>query len=165
MLPGLLQIREYAEALIRAAHVDASDEQIAQFVELRMGRQQRLTGDDPVRFATVVDEGALRRPVGGVEVMRAQLAHLREMARRRNVEVSVLPYEVGAHASPDGGFTVFRMRPPYPLAGFVTTPAGNLVVEAEKAEKLLQTYDRLREVALREKAAVAFLTEWETRLE
>jgi hypothetical protein len=50
VLPGLLQTRDYAEALIRAAHVDVSEEQIARFVELRMTRQQRLDGDDPVRL-------------------------------------------------------------------------------------------------------------------
>lgn len=165
VVPGLLQTREYAEALIRAAHTDADEEQVTRFVDLRMARQQRLDGDDPVRLATVVDEGALRRVVGGPVVMRAQLAHLREEARRRHIEVLVLPSEAGAHPSPNGAFNVFRMRPPYPVAGFVTTPAGNLVVEAEKAEKLLQTYDRLRDVALREKATIAFLTELETRLE
>lgn len=165
VLPGLLQTREYAEALIRAAHPDASEEQIARFVDLRMNRQQRLDGAEPVRLRTIVDEGVLRRLVGGPEVMRAQLAHLREATRRRHVEVLVLPSEVGAHPSPDGAFDVFRMRPPYPVAGFISTPAGNLVVEGDKAETLLQTYDRLRDVALREKATIAFLTELEARLE
>ncbi|MEO3745182.1 helix-turn-helix transcriptional regulator [Plantactinospora sp. B5E13] len=165
VLPSLLQTREYAEALIRAAHPDATEDQLSRFVDLRMNRQQRLNGDGPVRLSTIIDEGALRRVVGGPEVMRAQLAHLREVTRRRHIEVLVLPSEVGAHPSPNGAFDVFRMRSPYPVAGFVSTPAGNLVVEGDKAETLFQKYDRLRDVALREKATIAFLTELETRLE
>ena len=165
VLPGLLQTRDYAEALIRAADVDASEEQVTRFVELRMARQQRLDDDDPIRLSTIIDEGALRRMVGGPEVMRAQLAHLREAARRQHVEILVLPADAGAHASPDSAFDVFRMRPPYPFAGCISTAAGNLVVEGAKAEALVRTYDRLRDVALREKAAIAFLTDLQTRLE
>ncbi|MBF9130050.1 helix-turn-helix domain-containing protein [Plantactinospora sp. S1510] len=165
VLPGLLQTRDYAEALIRAAHVDVGEEQIARFVELRMTRQQRLDGDDPVRLCAIIEEGALRRLVGGPEVMLAQLAHLREVARHRHVEILVLPADAGAHASPNGAFDVFRMRPPYPFAGCISTPAGTLVVEGDKAEALLQKYDRLRGVALQEKATLAFLADMEARLE
>lgn len=165
VLPGLLQTREYAEALIRAAHADVTEEQIVRFIELRMTRQQRLAGDDPVRLSTVIDEGALRRLVGGAEVMRAQLAYLREVTRRRHIEVLVLPADVGAHPSPNGAFDVFRMRSPYPVAGYISTTAGNVVVEGDSAETLLRTYDRLREVALREKATLAFLSDLEAHLE
>jgi hypothetical protein len=97
--------------------------------------------------------------------MRAQLAHLHETAKHRHVEILVLPSKIGAHASPNGAFNVFRMRPPYPLVGGISTAGGNLVVEGDKAERLLQKYDRLRDVALREEATLAFLTELETRLE
>ncbi|GAA3744153.1 helix-turn-helix transcriptional regulator [Plantactinospora mayteni] len=165
VLPGLLQTREYAEALIRAAHPDVTEEQIVRFIELRMIRQQRLEGDEPVRLSAVIDEGSLRRLVGGAEVMRAQLAHLREVSRYRHVEVLVLPAEVGAHPSPNGAFDVFQMRPPYPVAGYISTTAGNVVVEGDSAETLLRTYDRLREVALSEKATLAFLSDLEAHLE
>jgi len=165
VVPGLLQTRDYAEALIRADPPGASEEQIDRFVALRMTRQERLAGDDPVKLSTVIDEGALRRLVGGPAVMRAQLAHLRSMARHQHVEVLVLPASAGAHASPDGAFDVFRMRSPYPVAGFLCTAAGNLIVEGDKAEGLVRTYDRLCDVALREKAALAFLTDLEARLE
>lgn len=165
VLPGLLQTRDYAEAVIRAAHPDATEEQITRFVELRMTRQQRLDSDDPVQLRTIIDEGVLRRPVGGPAVMRAQLAHLREAAGRSHIEVLILPAGIGAHPSPNGAFDVFQMRPPYPVAGCISTPAGNLVVEGEKAETLLRTYDRLREVALREDATLAFLSNLQARLE
>jgi hypothetical protein len=57
------------------------------------------------------------------------------------------------------------MRPPYPFARCISTAAGTLAVEGDKAEALLQKYDRLRDVVLREKATLAFLTDFEARLE
>ena len=56
----------------------------------------------------VLDEAALRRPVGGPAVMRAQITYLRKMADRSNVTLQLLPYSVGAHAAESGAFTLLR---------------------------------------------------------
>ncbi|MFK3980092.1 helix-turn-helix domain-containing protein [Micromonospora sp. NPDC050397] len=165
VIPGLLQTREYAHALISAADIEASTAQVARFVELRIERQRRLDVGAGLKFSAILDEGALHRAVGGPEVMRAQLSRLRELAGHQHVEIMVLPAAAGAHASPDGPFDVFRMAQPYPSAACVATAAGTLVVEGDKAERLVRAYDRLRNVALREQAALAFLSELERRLE
>ncbi len=165
VVPGLLQTRAYAEALIQAWDETASDEQVTRYVEVRIQRQQRLAEPDPVRFSTVIDEGALRRVVGGPEVMREQLAYLRTVAGWPNVEIMILPSSAGAHPSPDGTFDVFRMRRPYPAAGCVSTAVGAVVVEGEKAETLHQRYDRLRRAALRNGAVQRVLFDLEARLE
>jgi transcriptional regulator with XRE-family HTH domain len=165
VIPGLLQTRQYAEALIRPAHDSATDDQIARFVDVRMTRQRRLDESEPVHLSTVIDEGALRRLVGGAEVMRAQLAHLRDMAGWPNVEIMILPAKAGAHASPNGAFDAFRMRRPYPPTGCIATAAGSIVVEGEKADSLFQRYDWLRGAALRNGAVQRFLFELEARLE
>lgn len=165
VLPGLLQTREYAEALIRAAHDTATDEQITRFVELRIARQRRLDGEDPVRLSAIIDEGALRRLVGGPDVMRAQIDHLRKATALSNIEIMILPAKVGAHASLNGSFDAFRMRRPYPYTGCIATPAGALVVEGEKARKLVATYDRLRGAALRGSDVQRFLFDLSARLE
>lgn len=165
VLPGLLQTREYAEALIRAAHAGASKEQINRFVDLRMARQRRLEEPEPVKFSTIIEEGALRRLVGGPETMKAQVAHLRAVAGWPNVEILILPAATGAHASPDGSFNVFRMRRPYPYTGCIETAAGTLVVEGDKAERLVATYDRLRYSALENGAVQRFLFDLSARLE
>nr|MDT0663114.1 helix-turn-helix transcriptional regulator [Micromonospora sp. DSM 115978] len=165
VLPGLLQTREYAETVIRAAHQGATDEQITRFVDLRMARQRQLDSDDPIKLSTIIDEGALRRLVGGAEVMRAQLDHLSTSADLPNVEVMILPSSTGAHASPNGAFDVFQMRRPYPYTGCVSTPTGTVVVEGEKAEKLVATYDRLRGSAICDDAARRFLYDLTARLE
>ncbi|MEU6021207.1 helix-turn-helix transcriptional regulator [Micromonospora sp. NPDC047134] len=165
VLPGLLQTKAYAEAIIRAVDIDATEEQINRYVEIRLARQRRLDGDEPVRLSVVIDEGALRRTVGGATVMREQLEHLSTMATRSHIELLVLPSAAGAHPSPEGGFNVFRMRPPYPLAGCVWTPAGSLVVEDGLAESLLRTYDRLRGLALPAQTGLALVSDLIDQLE
>jgi hypothetical protein len=56
----------------------------------------------------VVDEAAMRRPVGGPEVMRGQLERLIEAAKLPNVTLQILPFDVGAHSSMQGSFSILR---------------------------------------------------------
>ncbi|MBL6276921.1 helix-turn-helix domain-containing protein [Micromonospora fiedleri] len=165
VLPGLLQTRAYAEAIIRAVDIDATEEQINRYVEIRLARQRRLYGDESVKLSAIIDEGALRRTVGGPTVMRAQLEHLSTMAVRSHIELLVLPSAAGEHPSPEGSFNLFQMRPPYPLAGCIWTPAGNIVIEGGMAESLLRTYDRLRGLALPAQTGLALVSELIDQLE
>lgn len=157
VLPGLLQTRAYAGALMRAADPDAPTAKIDRWLEIRMTRQQLLTRPDPIRLTAIIDEGALRRRVGGNLVMRAQLDHLAELANRPNVEVMVLPAAAGAHACPDGSFEILHMCEPFDDVGYAGTPAGEIYVEAIGAERLATTYDRLRQAAIDGDMALAFI--------
>ncbi len=105
-VPGLLQTEDYAGALL--ANSGESPEQIARRVRVRMRRRSVLTQEDPLRFWCVIDEAALLRPVGGRDVMRAQLKELVSMSAMDNVTLQVLPLRVGAHAGMDGSFTLLR---------------------------------------------------------
>lgn len=165
VIPGLLQTRDYAEALIRSDQPDATEEQVARFVAVRTARQERLNENPALRLSAIIDEGALRRKVGGREVMRAQLTRLGSLAERSDIEIMVLPSEIGSHASPDGAFDLLTMARPYPLVAGISTAAGNLVVEGAEAEVLVQKYHRLRDVALGENATITFLSTLRDRLE
>src|ERR1039458_1718137 len=109
LVPGLLQTEEYARALIRQGSA-ASEEEIARRGELRGSRQEILRRPDAPQLWAVVDEGALRRPVGSTEVIRGQLKHLIEVADHPAVTLQVLPFQVGAHAAMGGPFTILRDR-------------------------------------------------------
>lgn len=148
VVPGLFQTREYAEAMIRTAHENASTEQVKRWVDLRMARQQLLDREAPLRLEAVIDESVVRRVVGGPAVMRGQLRHLADLATRAEARVQVLPFAVGAHASPDGPFDLFEMADPYPNAACMQTPSGAIYVEADAAAPLAEAYDRLRKAAL-----------------
>lgn len=109
LVTGLLQTRDYAEAVIRA-DTDLTDDEVRQRVELRMGRQRILDrDDDPVRLWTVLEESVLYRRRGDSAVMRAQLAHLLEMSERPRIDIQILPLDAGAHLAQQGGtFTVIK---------------------------------------------------------
>ena len=96
-IPGLLQTPDYAAAVARLAD-GASEADVHQLVTLRMRRQQVLHRDSPPHLWVVIDEAALRRPIGGRAVMLAQVDHLIRMSRRPHVTIQVMPFSAGGHA-------------------------------------------------------------------
>ena len=105
---GLFQTEDYARAVTLLGHTAAPADEIDRRVSLRLKRQDLLTSTNPPQVWSVLDEGALRRPVGGRQVMRAQLSHLAEVARLRHVTIQVVPFARGGHAAAGGSFTVLR---------------------------------------------------------
>ncbi|GAA3172826.1 MULTISPECIES: helix-turn-helix domain-containing protein [Streptomyces] len=108
---GLLQTREYARALLTAANPHAPAEATERRVALRMRRQELLARDTPPRVWVVMDETVLRWPVGGTDVMRAQIDHLIEVQRLPQVTLQIMPFTNGPHpAMRAGAFQLFRFR-------------------------------------------------------
>jgi len=106
-IPGLLQVPEYTRA-VALADPTAHPEEVERIVQLRAERQKRLTADDALTVRAIIDQGALTRQVGGLDVMRAQLARLLEVANLPNVTVQVIPFATGAHAGMRGAFAALR---------------------------------------------------------
>ncbi len=107
LVPGLLQTEEYVRSVIRGALEDTPEE-IERRVALRMARQSLLEGPDAPRLWVVLDEAALRRPVGGSKVMRAQLERLIQATTMPNVTLQVIRMRGGAHPAMVGAFSVLR---------------------------------------------------------
>jgi hypothetical protein len=107
-IPGLLQTPEYAKAVILLGHGNAPPAEVERRVAVRMKRQQVLAREDPPQLWVVVDEGALRRPIGGPEVMRAQLRALVDATKLPHVRLQVIPFNVGGHAAAGGSFSILR---------------------------------------------------------
>jgi transcriptional regulator with XRE-family HTH domain len=107
-IPGLLQTEEYARAVISLGNSPAPPAEIEQRVSLRITRQKLLTREDGPRLWAVVDEAALRRPIGGREVMRGQLERLIAATKLPGVILQVLPFRVGGHTAEAGAFTILR---------------------------------------------------------
>jgi Domain of unknown function (DUF5753) len=104
LIPGLLQTEDYARAVISAGMVSPRAD-VERHVALRMERQ-RLAGSGPPKVWAVLDEAALRRQVGGPEVMREQLEYLRELGSVRNVNLQVIPFGGGAHPAMGRPFVI-----------------------------------------------------------
>ncbi|MEZ7127633.1 helix-turn-helix domain-containing protein [Nonomuraea sp. AD125B] len=156
MIPGLLQTRDYMEAVIRAADPDVTDHQTNRWVDFRRARQGILTDEGP-HLSVVLDECVLRRPIGGPGTMRDQLTHLAKHATASKIEIRVLPLSAGAHASPDGAFRVFQLPQPFPAIAYVSTPAGAIYVEGDTADRLKLKYDRIRDNALSTKSSLELI--------
>lgn len=107
-VPGLLQTREYARAVVLLGHGAAAPAEIDQRVSLRMQRQQLVQRPDAPQLWAVVDEAALRRPIGGPEVMRGQLTALIEATRVPAIRLQIIPFDAGGHAAAGGAFTILR---------------------------------------------------------
>ena len=105
---GLFQTADYARAVTLLGHTSAPADEIDRRVNLRLRRQDLLAGPRPPQVWAVLDEGALRRPVGGRRVMRAQLSRLVEMSELRNVTIQAVPFRLGGHAAAGGSFTLLR---------------------------------------------------------
>jgi transcriptional regulator with XRE-family HTH domain len=107
-VPGLFQTEDYARAVTKLGHRNASAAEIERRVVLRLKRQDLLTRPQPPQVWAVMDEAVLRRPVGGSEVMRAQLLHLIEASKISHVTIQVVPFTRGGHAGAGGSFSVLR---------------------------------------------------------
>lgn len=109
VVPGLLQTRPYAEALIAGALPETAVSDIDKRVSVRVRRQDRIKdSEQPLRLWAVIDEAALRRTVGGKNLMREQLEYLIEMSQLPHVTIQVLPFDMGAHPGINGQYAILE---------------------------------------------------------
>jgi transcriptional regulator with XRE-family HTH domain len=148
MIPGLLQTRGYATALITAADWDAEPAQIARWVQVRMDRRAVLHREAPPRLQVIMNESVLHREIAGPKVMSGQLAHLLDIATLPHVDLRVLPESIGAHASLSGGFRVFTTAEPDLEVGYAETIGGAVYAEPPASERFVRVYNRLLNGAL-----------------
>jgi transcriptional regulator with XRE-family HTH domain len=105
-LPGLLQTREYATAVISS--YGNPPEVNSRGVDVRLQRQQILDKVGDQEFFYILDEATVRRQVGGPDAMRAQLEKLKEMNKRPNISIRIARFDIGAYIGMKGAFTVFE---------------------------------------------------------
>jgi transcriptional regulator with XRE-family HTH domain len=131
-LHGLLQTADYTRAVLSAQLPRHSAQEIEQLIELRLRRQDRLQGVDPLQLTAVVDESVLFREVGGPEVMAAQMRHLLDLMTLPHVVVRVLPFNAGVRRSHMGHFMLLQI--PDDLGSdlvYIEGHAGETFLEAE----------------------------------
>ncbi|MBA9008006.1 helix-turn-helix domain-containing protein [Thermomonospora cellulosilytica] len=150
LVPGIMQTEDYARAILSTAPILDSDEEIENKVAVRVNRQARLTGDNPLNIWMVINEAVIRRVVGGPKVMRGQLERLVELAKLRNVTLQVLPFESGAHPGMHGAFKLMR----FPADGnpdkvYMELEVGGLYTQkTHEVERYSLIFDHLRARAL-----------------
>jgi transcriptional regulator with XRE-family HTH domain len=150
LIPGLLQTGDYARAVMRAIRMDLRPDEIDRRVEFRLMRQPLLDRDDPPSLWAVLDEAALRRLIGGSEIMQAQLQRLCEVAEAPHVNLQVIPFGAGAHAGLDGSFNIIGFpNQADPEVIFIETATSDLYLEdAAAIRRYHQLFDHVRAQAL-----------------
>ncbi len=149
LVPGLLQTEEYARAVLAAGMVDRPRSDIERQVAVKMERQ-RLTRTSPPELWAVLDEAALRRQVGGPEVMRVQLEYLRELGGLRNVRLQVIPFGGGAHPAMGRPFVILAfVEEADPDVVYLKNLTGALWVEnVEEVDRYNVFFNHLQATAL-----------------
>ena len=149
VVPGLLQTRAYATAIMNANWPDDPNE-VERRVELRMERQACLTEDPPLKFWAVVDEGVIRRRTGDDEVMVAQLKHLLTLSHRPNITIQVLPFSEGWHPGTTGSFSILEFpEGVHSPVAYVVSQAGDVYLERDDdMRRVTLTYTHLQTAAL-----------------
>lgn len=160
-IPGLLQTEEYARAVIRGGLPMASQQEIEDRVQARIERQQVLTKDNPLKLWAIVDEAALRRLVGGKEVMRAQLQRLMDAVAEPHITLQIIPFSSGAHAGMPGAFVLMDFNDPMDTdLIYIDSMAGDLFLESDAdISRYTSIFDNLRAVALSPDGSATIIAE------
>lgn len=149
VIPGLLQIEDYALALTHGGPLELEPDEVQRRVEVRLNRQKLLARRNRPQLWAILDEAAIRRNVGGPEVMRAQLQHLLQSAQGKTT-IQVVPFGAGAHPGTTGPFIVLAFPGTADVdVAYMETIGGNLWVDKpEEVEQYTTAFDHLRAVAL-----------------
>jgi transcriptional regulator with XRE-family HTH domain len=159
-IPGLLQTEDYARAVITGVLPSATTEEVDQRVQARLERQQLLSADEPLELWAVMDEAAVRRVVGGRQLMGQQVSHLIDMTQQANVTIQVIPFDAGAHPGMPGSFVYLEFKDPADSdLLYIDTMAGDLFLESEAdLRRYTAMFDHLRAEALSPTETVSLLT-------
>ncbi len=148
VLPGLLQTRAYVEAVFRERVPAYDDDEIASKVEGRLERQEILNRKSPPTLSFVVWEPTLYMMIGGPEVRKEQLRHLREAAELACVSLQFLPLSSPCHAGTAGPFTLLETPDHQHLAYAESQRGSQWVSDADEVSRLARKYAMLRTQAL-----------------
>ncbi|MFI9581185.1 DUF397 domain-containing protein [Streptomyces sp. NPDC052236] len=150
LIPGLLQTPDYARAIISAHPTVTTETELTRRVEVRANRQQLLTDGRGVRFWAIIGGGALRSSVGGERTMCEQLRHLLDVAELPNVNIQVLPCDVGEHHGGNGPFVVVTF--PLPEESHIVCEEGLLTSvyldSTDEVKAYAEAFNALRSAAL-----------------
>ncbi|HEY0699019.1 MAG TPA: DUF5753 domain-containing protein, partial [Micromonospora sp.] len=157
---GLLQTEAYARAVLSSSGL-AQPNEVEQQVTARLARQQILFGERPPMFMPVIDEIALRRPVGGVTVMREQLAHLCKLSEMPRIRLQVVPISAGAYAGLIGPFVIATPETGDEIAYLEGQVRGHVLDRPGDVSTLIQIWDNIRGFALSQQQSVELIAEVE----
>ncbi|MFI9239325.1 helix-turn-helix domain-containing protein [Streptomyces sp. NPDC053079] len=157
LIPGLLQTKEYATALMSSHWPPIDEDTLEERVSNRLKRQEKLTRKPAALFTYVLYEAALRGGVGGPNVMKGQLAHLLDAAKLRNVSLQVLPVDRYAPAHLNGPLLLLE-TPQHEHYAYVEGHSTRVLhTDAETVSDLIKCFGMISRQALSDEESAAFI--------
>jgi transcriptional regulator with XRE-family HTH domain len=156
LVPGLLQIPSYTAAVLAVCDIPLGEAE--RHVILRKERQRRFA-EGRLKLWAIIEETALRRPVGTREILRDQLRYLLSLGDRPNYTLQIIPFGIGGHAVPSG-FTLLRFaEPDLPDVAYLEHLTSALYFDKKsEVDRYLLAMERLSVVAARPNETPAILT-------
>jgi transcriptional regulator with XRE-family HTH domain len=159
LVPALLQTADYARTVVAATLPPKSPEAVDTTVANRLHRQQVFDREQPLTAHFVLDEGAVRRLVGGVSLMRPQWDHLITSADNPYITIQILLHAHGAHAALIGSYTILEVAPHESALYMETMASGTVVTETQPVQHARQRFASLMARALSPQDSIQFLEE------
>lgn len=158
VIPGRLQTEGYARAVLEAGILGAD---VDELLRVRMERTAEVEQATTPSYWAILRESVLRHPVGGSAVMREQLLHLAEVAKRPHVTLQVLPTDAGAHHSMSSSFVLFRfdVAPAYGVVYIEYMTGGLYRDDPDEATTFESSYRHLTKSALSERASLRLIND------
>ncbi|MFI9582377.1 Scr1 family TA system antitoxin-like transcriptional regulator [Streptomyces sp. NPDC052236] len=150
LIPGLLQTEDYMQALFHESIPGETEEQTGERVATRMRRKRVFDQEARPLYWAIMDEAALKRPIGGRECMTEQLHALLKAAESRHVQIQVLPFAQGEHPLLGGSLSLLTLRNGATIGYVESFASGGSVESPRKILELTQRFDIARSKALPE---------------
>ncbi|KUO20210.1 DUF5753 domain-containing protein [Streptomyces dysideae] len=157
LIHGLLQTEAYARALFRCDFPPLDEAEIEELTQARLERKALFDRKPVCVINVILEEEALRRQIGGTDVMRSQYKHLLDCSERPNVILQVMPSKVGAHAGLRGPMTVIETPEQTSLVYTEALGKSLLVSNPVEVGVLSRRYAMISRQALRQEESVALI--------
>ncbi|ASR00548.1 helix-turn-helix transcriptional regulator [Streptomyces sp. 11-1-2] len=159
LIDGLLQTEDYAREVLRCAFPPLTEEEINELTEARMDRKALFDRKPMALIHTILEESALRRELGGVDVMRAQHAQLLQYAKLPNVVLQIMPLKRAGHAGLQGPISLIESPDLITLAYMEGHGKSILITKPDEVGVLAHRYAMIRSQALRPDESVRLIEE------
>jgi transcriptional regulator with XRE-family HTH domain len=165
-VPGILQTKEYARAVLKYYNAGRPKPELAALVDLRVRREDLLKREDAPQFSFILDESVVQRLVGGPSTMRRQLEHLLDVAKLPHVTIRVVPFSAGLHPGMKGPFEIINFADvTNEFIVFLEILRGDVISDdPEGTQNYLKAFESIKAVSLHELDSVARLDEASRRI-
>jgi hypothetical protein len=150
-----MQTPEYIRAVMISGGVTGPEMEAK--VAARVGRQSIFSKPQPPWYIAILDEAAVRRPVGIPEEMGSQIRHIIALAGKSHVDVRIVPFSRGPHTGLDGTYVLLEFLKARPIVHLEHKKSSLFLDEPHEVAPFHEATDTLLTTALGPADSLDFL--------